>query len=54
MKKFWNVSAKVLRCTLIFFAGFAAGIATMYMDFYRPGIDEGDDKASRAKSCEWR
>ena len=24
------------------------------MDFYRPGIAEGDDKASRAKSCEWR
>lgn len=24
------------------------------MDFYRPGITENDDKASRAKSCEWR
>lgn len=24
------------------------------MDFYRPGIAEDDDKASRAKSCEWR
>ena len=24
------------------------------MDFYRPGIAEGDDKAPRAKSCEWR
>lgn len=24
------------------------------MDFYRPGIAEGDDKASRAQSCEWR
>ena len=24
------------------------------MDFYRPGIAKDDDKASRAKSCEWR
>ena len=24
------------------------------MDFYRPGITENDDKAFRAKSCEWR
>ena len=24
------------------------------MDFYRPGIAEDDDKAPRAKSCEWR
>ncbi len=24
------------------------------LDFYRPGIAEDDDKASRAKSCEWR
>jgi hypothetical protein len=24
------------------------------MNFYRPGIAEDDDKASRAKSCEWR
>ena len=24
------------------------------MDFYRPGIAEDVDKASRAKSCEWR
>ena len=23
------------------------------MDFYRPGIAEGDDRASRAKSCPW-
>ncbi len=24
------------------------------MDFYRPGIAEDDDKAHRAKSCEWK
>jgi len=24
------------------------------MDFYRPGISKDDDKASRAKSCDWR
>ena len=24
------------------------------LDFYRPGIAEGDDKAARAKACEWR